>query len=89
MRRWKLTKFDWNEETKSAIIGREWEIHADRVEVEGHSILKAYRSTPVQVPGVPTGSGHQSEPHMKLVEHLVYISRDWDDVELIEDGQDV
>lgn len=78
MRRWKLRKWDFVAESEHLTISREWEIQADRIEVESHSVLKAFRSTRVKVPGVPGGIRG---------EHLSYISRDWDEVELLE-GED-
>lgn len=43
--RYKLFKYEWNEETKSTVIGRQWHIQADRIEVEGHSLLRAFEVT--------------------------------------------
>lgn len=74
MRRWKLRKYEWNEESGSLVIAREWEIQADRIEAEGHSPLRAYRGP--SLPGI-------------VDSELVYVSRDWDEVTLIEEGQDV
>lgn len=61
--KWKLTKYEWNEDTKSTIVGRQWFIEADRIETEGHTVLRAFRA--------PEG--------------LVYVSRDWDEVELADE----
>lgn len=67
--KWKLTKYEWDEESKHMIIGRQWYIEADRIEVEGHSLLRAYRAL-----------------GKDFVDHLVYICRDWDEVDLVEES---
>lgn len=58
--KWKLTKYEWENDTNHLVIARQWYIEADRIEVEGHVILRAYRT-----------------------EGLVYVCRDWDEVELV------
>lgn len=40
--KWKLTKYEWNEDTKSTIVGRQWFVEADRIEQDGYAI-RAYR----------------------------------------------
>ena len=67
--KWKLTKYEWDEDTKHMIIGRQWHIEADRIEVESHSTLRAFRAL-----------GTDFE------DHLVYVCRDWDEVDLVEES---
>lgn len=71
MRRWRLRKWDFVAESQHLTISREWVIEADRIEVEGHTILKAFRE---RVPQLPERA------------ELLYVSRDWDEVELLEGG---
>jgi len=78
MRRWKLRKWDFVGQPERLSVSREWEIQADRIETEGHTVLRAYRR--VEVPDRSDG--------MKK-DQLVYVCRDWDEVTLVEDGQDV
>lgn len=79
MKRWKLRKWDFVAESEHLTISREWVIQADRVQTEGHTILKAFLTTRVGVPGVPGGIAG---------EQLIYVCRDWDEVELLEDTDD-
>ena len=69
MKTWELTKYEWNEATSSMIVGRQWRIQADRVEVDNYT-LRGYRDHASGLPQKAT---------------LSYISRDWDDVTLVDE----
>ena len=68
--RYQVTTYEWNEKDQAHVVARTKTVTADRVEVEGH-MVRFYRRHATGLPEKET---------------LMYATRDWDEIELVEEA---